>query len=82
MPSVLNGYIKFIMLNLNITAGSFGLALFGFSFYLWFADWGDLDTGFFLGIGTLVFLFGLCILFASCIGCQGISNQAQSLSKW
>lgn len=63
------------MINLNILASLIGLALFAFSFYLWFSDWGALDKGFFAGLGALIFLFGLLILFASCIGCQGITNQ-------
>lgn len=70
-----NNFVKFSMINLNIIASLIGLALFGFAFYLWFSDWGALDKGFFQGIGGIVFLFGLCVLFGSCIGCQGISNQ-------
>eukprot|EP01039_Chlorochromonas_danica_P004507 gene4507-4943_t len=80
--SRLNNFIKFSMINLNILASLIGLALFAFSFYLWFSDWGALDKGFFAGMGALIFLFGLLILFASCIGCQGITNQTVKFGLW
>lgn len=79
--SRINNFVKFAMINLNIVLSLIGLALFGFAFYLWFSDWGALDKGFFQGIGGAVFLFGLAIVFGSCVGCQGISNQTVKFGK-
>ncbi len=79
--SRLNNFLKFVLINLNIIVSFVGLTLFGFSFYLWFADWGSLDKGFFKGIGAIVFLFSLCVILSSFIGCQGIANQTVKFSK-
>ncbi len=75
MASRLNNFVKFIMINANILLSFFGLFFFGFAFYLWFANWGDLDPGFFVGTGLIFALFGLSTTIVSCIGCQGINNQ-------
>lgn len=38
----LNNVLKFALLNINIFFSFLGLAFFGFSFYLWFANWGKM----------------------------------------
>ncbi|RYY89201.1 hypothetical protein EON63_01100 [archaeon] len=80
--SRINNIVKFLMINLNIITSFIGLGLFGLAFYFWFADWGDLDKTFFESVGGLVFLFGLSMLFGSCVGCQGISNQTVKFGKF
>jgi len=71
----LNNILKFALLNINIVLSFVGVALFGFSFYLWFANWGKLETGFFVGSGVIIMLFGIAIILISCLGCQGMDNQ-------
>jgi hypothetical protein len=55
--------------------------MIGFSLYLFFANWGDLDPGFFIGSGLIVLLFGLLVAFVSCFGCQGVNNQNEKIGK-
>lgn len=74
MPKM-NSAIKFIMINLNIVFSAIGGTLFGFSFYLWFGKWGNLQKGFFLSSGIIVCLCGIAVTLVTCLGCQGIDNQ-------
>lgn len=78
----LNNIVKFILINVYIILCFIGLFFFGFAFYLWFANWGDLEPGFFVGTGVIVALFGLVISFTSCLGCIGINNQAIKYGFW
>lgn len=68
-------------MNVNVLFATFGLALFGFSLYLFAGNFGELDPGFFLGIGLIICFVGLCIMFGSCLGCQGAANQNEKLGK-
>jgi amino acid transporter len=81
MASKLNNFVKFVMINANILLSFIGLFFFGFAFYLWFANWGDLDPGFFVGTGVIFALFGLSVTIIACIGCQGINNQTGKYGK-
>jgi len=36
---------------------------------------GKLETGFFVGSGVIIMLFGIAIILVSCLGCQGMDNQ-------
>ena len=36
---------------------------------------GKLESGFFVGNGAIIFLFGFVVILMSCIGCQGMDNQ-------
>ena len=36
---------------------------------------GHLETGFFVGNGIVILLFGIVVILMSCIGCQGMDNQ-------
>lgn len=58
------------------------MCLIAFSFYLYFADWGNLDPGFFIGSGTILLLFGLSVALTSCVGCQGIAKQTKKYGFW
>lgn len=73
--SRLNNIIKFIVLNVNILFFLFGLLFIALACYLWFANWGNLDPGFFLGSGLISALFGLAITMVSCLASQGIKYQ-------
>jgi len=73
--SRLNNVIKFIVLNINILFFLFGLLFVGLACYLWFANWGNLDPGFFVGNGVVAFLFGMTIIMISCLASQGIKYQ-------
>lgn len=71
----LNDFLKFFLINVNIFFTVIGTFFFGFSLYLLFGDFGELDRGFFAGTGLICMFIGLNIIFASCIGCQGLNNQ-------
>ena len=77
----LNNIVKFIMINVNILITFAGTFFVGFAFYLWFANWGDLDPGFFVGTGVILALFGVSTSIAGCIGCQGINHQTIKFGK-
>lgn len=73
--SRLNNIIKFVVLNINIIYFLVGLTFVGLALYLWCANWGDLDPGFFLGSGLICALFGLAVAMTTCLAAQGIKNQ-------
>lgn len=73
--SRLNNFIKFVVLNVNILFFLFGFTFIGLALYLWFANWGNLDPGFFLGSGLICALFGIAITLVSCLAGQGIKYQ-------
>lgn len=77
----LNNIVKFILLNMNIFLCFVGTFFIGFAFYLWFADWGSLGTGFFVGLGFISALFGIVLALLSCIGCQGINHQLRKFGS-
>ncbi len=73
--SRLNNILKFIVLNINILYFLFGFLFIGIACYLWFANWGSLDPGFFLGSGIILCLLGIAIAIVSCLAGQGIKFQ-------
>lgn len=73
--SRLNNVIKFCVLNVNILFFLFGLLFIALACYLWFANWGNLDPGFFLGSGLIAALFGIAITMISCLASQGVKYQ-------
>jgi hypothetical protein len=73
--SRLNNVIKFVVLNINILFFLFGLLFVALACYLWFANWGNLDPGFFLGSGLIAALFGISVIMISCLASQGIKYQ-------
>lgn len=75
--SRLNNIIKFILLNVNIFFSFIGFFFFGFSLYLWAANWGSLDAKFFYGAASIALLFGFCLILTACMGCQSINNQTR-----
>lgn len=82
MPgSRLNNSLKFLLININILFAVFGLVIVAFAFYLYFANWGDLDPGFFIGMGTIILLFGVAMTLTACIGCQGIAKQTKKYGE-
>ena len=44
-------------------------------------DTGKLESGFFVGNGAIIFLFGIIVILMSCIGCQGIDNQTMKFGS-
>ena len=81
MVNKINNMVKFIMINANIMLSFLGLFLFGSAFYLWFANWGQLDPSFFVGTGVIIALFGISIVIISYIGCQGVNTQARKFRE-
>ena len=73
--SRLNNFIKFVVLNVNILYFLLGITFIGLALYLWFANWGNLDPGFFLGSGLICALFGIAVTMISCLAGQGIKHQ-------
>jgi hypothetical protein len=78
----LNNTLKFILLNVNVIFAVFGLFIFGFALYLLAGNFGELDPGFFVGIGLVFIFMGLTVMFASCLGCQGAANQNEKFGMF
>lgn len=76
-----NNTLKFILINTNIIFAVFGLFMMGLSLYLFFGNFGELDPGFFVGTALVILFTGSSIVVASCIGCQGATNQNQKFGK-
>jgi hypothetical protein len=43
--------------------------MFAFALYLYFANWGNLDPGFFIGTATILLFFGTTLCAAASVGC-------------
>ncbi len=78
--SRINALVKFAMINVNIFISFLGFFLFGFAMYLWCADWGNLDPGFFVGSGVVIALFGISLLFTGCLGCMSVDHQSRTFT--
>jgi hypothetical protein len=52
-----------------------GLCLIGLSIYILVADWGQLDPGFFTGVGSILLISGFISSVASIMGNFGITHQ-------
>lgn len=71
----LNNIVKFITWLINLVIFVFGFIGLILAFYVIFADWGGLDTGFFLGLGiTGAFMAG-CLWQISTLGVLAIDYQ-------
>lgn len=70
-----NNFLKFFMINVNILFAFVGVCLFGLSMYVWCSNWGNLEHGFFIGSGAVVFLFGVVLFIVGCLGCMAVDNQ-------
>lgn len=79
--SRINNTVKFLVFHINIVILLIGLAFFGFAMYLFFANWGDLDPNFFVGMGTIVMLFGLFVMMCTLVGGYGLDKQTEKYGK-
>lgn len=70
-----NEWAKFVVSQANFLFVVMGLLIISGALYVLAADFGDLDKGFFLGGGAIVFLFGCMLLMVSYLGGQGIYYQ-------
>lgn len=80
--SRLNNILKFIVFQLNTILGLLGIVLFIFSAYSLFADWGDLDASFFIGISLGGVCAGISLLLISSLGSMGIEFQTKKSLPW
>ena len=75
----INKYIVYTVNQVNFIFGMVGFSVFGTSFWLLFAQWGDIDASFFLGAGLLTLLFGLFLISLACLGCLSTSFQPKKI---
>ena len=73
--SRVNEWAKFIVTQANFFLTLFGVVVFAGSIYTFFADFGDLDKGFFLGGGIMLFLFSIIVVMVAYLGGQGVYYQ-------
>jgi len=69
-------------LNVNILYFLVGFFFIGVALYLWIANWGNLDPGFFIGSGIICCLLGIAIATVSCLAGQGIKFQTFKRGFW
>ena len=61
--SPMNEFAKFIVNQSNFIFTCLGLIMMAIAFYSFFADFGEIDRGYFLGFGLCCFLFGLIVVY-------------------
>ena len=75
--SLLNLSLGMGLILVNVLIAVIGMCMVGFAFYLYFANWGNLDPGFFIGTASIVLLFGVTLTLTAAVGCQGIGKQTK-----
>ena len=78
----LNNILKFILFQLNTVLGLLGIFIFIGSAYSLFADWGELDASFFMGMSLGGCCAGLSLLLISSLGSMGIEFQNKKTNPW
>ena len=73
--SRINNINKFVVWNLNSIIGYLGWFIYAIALYAIFADWGDLDTSFFLGLGITMACFGYVLVLGASIGSLAVLYQ-------
>jgi len=73
--SRVNEWAKFIVTQSNFIFSTMGLVVIAGAIYAFFADFGNLDKGFFLSYGLLFFLFGVIMTCMAWLGGQGVFYQ-------
>lgn len=80
--SRINNINKFIVWNLNSIIGLIGILVLVLSLYAVFADWGDLDSSFFLGLGIACALFGYSLILGGSVGTLAVLYQNVRTGFW
>ena len=78
----INKYIVYVVNQVNFVFGMVGFSVFCTSFWIMFAQWGDIDASFFLGVGLLTLIFGLFLISLACLGCLSTSFQPKKIGVW
>ncbi len=71
----LNNLLKFFIFHINFVFSVTGLGLIGLSIYILVANWGQLDPGFFAGVGAVLLIAGYISALAAVMGNFGITHQ-------
>ena len=71
----LNELNKLIVFPVAVIIGGIGVVVFALSLYVIFANWGNLNPAFFLGIGIAGAMFGMCLIFYCMIGRLAVRYQ-------
>lgn len=66
------GYAKMLLSNMNFIFSFMSMLMIGGSVYVFFADWGALDTSFFHGVGGIALLLGVMLFCGTYIGEKGM----------
>lgn len=80
--SCINNCFKKVFNYFNGALVTFGLLLFGIGLWFIFADWGNVEPSFFLGMGISVTLGGIIIGVLAWLGQQGVAFQTKSVGTF
>ena len=78
----LNNMLKFIIFHVNFLFSILGLCFMGLAIYIMVANWGQLDPGFFQGVGAILFIAGFIMALAASMGNFGITHQRYKYGFW
>ena len=74
----LNNLCVALAYGVHMIMSAIGMFLVAICFYIKFANWGNLETSFFLGPSIIIGLFGVAFVAISSIGNTGIHHQMRS----